>query len=426
MDFYTNVSVSGSKILYRGVQNGRRVSHKIDYHPKLYLASSSPAEYSTIHGDYLKEITPGTIRDARDFVKMYEDVEGFTIYGNQRYEYAFIAENFPNDVEWDIDSLIISPLDIEVGSENGFPDPAEANEPITAITLRIGDVYYAFGCDPFLNERKDVKYLLCNNETDLIKRFMDIWQANYPDIITGWNVKFFDIPYLINRMTKLFGEPFAKKISPWGQFYERTVIIMGREQRTYVPAGIAVLDYLELYKKFASGGNSQDSYKLDAICHVELGERKLSYDEYGSLHKLYKENPQLFMEYNIRDTELIDKLEDKLKLIELALTLAYDSKSNFEDVFAQVRMWDNIIYNHLHKNKQIVPPIKRNAKDTQYVGAYVKDPLIGVHDWIASFDLNSLYPALIQQYNISPEKHLTKCRIEERIKELEIALQNTK
>jgi len=402
-DFYTNVQVFGSRILYRGVENGRKVRRKIDYFPTFFVPAKETTEWKTIHGEYVAELKPGNIREARDFIKQYEDVDGFVVYGNNKYEYAFIADSYPKEIDWDLQHINITNIDIEVGSENGFPEPMSASEPITAITFKNKDKFVVLGCGVFQNKRDDVWYIQCRDEVDLLKRFLDEWTFDYPDIITGWNVKFFDIPYLVNRITKLLGEADAKRLSPWMNIDQRTVTMMGREQTTFTPTGIATLDYIELYRKFAPGGASQESYKLDAICNVELGERKLSYEEYGSLHTLYKDNYQLFIEYNIRDVELVGKLEDKLRLIELALTLAYDSKSNYDDVFAQVRMWDAIIYNYLLNRKMVVPPKTRNRKDEAYIGAFVKDPQIGEHKWVASFDLNSLYPHLIMQYNISPE-----------------------
>ena len=276
--FYTSVHVYGSKILYRGVENGKRVRRQIEYFPTLYIPSSQPTEFMTIHGDYVAETKPGSIRDCREFVEKYDDVENFKIFGNQKYEYTFISDNFPDEVDWDVNLVNVCNIDIEVGSENGFPDPATASEPITAITFKTAKKFVVFGCGDFNNIRDDVRYVLCSDEIDLIKRFVDEWTGDYPDIITGWNVKFFDIPYLVNRITKLMGEEFVRRLSPWNRLSERTVVIMGRPQTTYLPLGISMLDYIELYKKFAPGGMSQDSYKLDAICNVELNERKLSYE----------------------------------------------------------------------------------------------------------------------------------------------------
>jgi len=184
---------------------------------------------------------------------------------------------------------------------------------------------------------------------------------------------------------------------------ERKTIINGRQLIAYSFVGVESLDYIELYKWYAPGGKSQESYRLDNIAQVELGEGKISYDEYDNLHALYRLNFQKFIEYNIKDVKLILKLEDKLKLLELALTLAYDTKCNYEDVFAQTRMWDSLTYSYLLNRGIIVPPREVQDKDAAFEGAYVKDPQVGMHNWVASFDLNSLYPHLMMQYNISPE-----------------------
>ena len=307
-------------------------------------------------------------------------------------------------IDWNIEELSIAIIDIEVGSENGFPDPYKTTEPITAIAVRqLNGGTTVYGCGHYDNNDETVTYIRCQDEIDLCKKFLNDWQHNYPDVVTGWNTEGFDIPYLVNRFTKLFGEKEARKLSPWEVINERVYNFKGSERKSYDIFGIAQLDYIELYKWYAPNGKSQDSYKLDNIASVELGENKLSYDEYDTLHQLYKLNYQKFIEYNIKDVELILKLEEKLKLIQLALTMAYDTKCNYSDVFAQTRMWDALIYNHLLDQKIIVPPKEVSHKGEAFEGAYVKEPQVGNHDWVASFDLNSLYPHLIQMYNISPE-----------------------
>ena len=156
-----------------------------------------------------------------------------------------------------------------------------------------------------------------------------------------------------------------------------------------------------MYKKFTY--KAQESYRLDYIAEVELGQKKLDHSEFDTFKDFYTKGWQKFIEYNIVDVELVDRLEDKMKLIELALTMAYDAKVNYADVFYQVRMWDNIIYNYLKKRDIVIPPKIRSDKNEKYAGAYVKEPIPGKYDWVVSFDLNSLYPHLIMQYNISPE-----------------------
>jgi DNA polymerase elongation subunit (family B) len=403
-NYYTNVVTYGNNILFRGIKNGRRIQDKVPYSPTLFLPTKRNTEWRSLFNESLEPRQFETLREAKDFIKKYEDVSNFKIYGQERFEYAYISENFNGQIDWDIKELSIAIVDIEVGSENGFPDPYKAEQPITAISVRYlnGDTH-VFGCGDFTNTDPKIHYTKCKDEWTLCKSFLNFWSSNYPDVISGWNIDFFDIPYIVNRFTRILGEPDTQKLSPWGYVWERTANIKGQQKTTYRFVGMSALDYIELYKWYAPGGKSQESYKLDNIANVELGENKISYDEYDNLHQLYRLNYQKFIEYNIKDVELIVKLEDKLKLIELALTLAYDTKTNFEDVFAQTRMWDSLIYDYLISKKVVVPPKEIKEKDSAFEGAYVKDPQVGMHNWVASFDLNSLYPHLLIQYNISPE-----------------------
>jgi DNA polymerase elongation subunit (family B) len=403
MRFYTNVQCFGNSILYRGVIDGKRVKQRVDYSPSLYIRSKA-GKYKTLDGKTLDRKRFDDINEAREYIKGFKDVAGAPkIYGNNRYEYAFIGEQHPGMVDWDQDKVVIGVVDIEVGSENGFPDPYLANEPITAICLKyINGLTLVFGCGDYVVQGNEV-YVKCKDEWTLCKRFLKHWTNNCPDVLTGWNTKFFDIPYLINRFRKIVGEEETKLLSPWKYIGERKTIINGRPMTAYDIMGVSSLDYIELYKWYAPDGKSQESYRLDAIASAEIGENKLSYDEYDNLHELYRLNYQKFIEYNIKDVELIIRLEEKLKLLELGLTLAYDTKCNYEDIFAQTRMWDALTYNRLMQDNIIVPPKESHDKDGMFAGAYVKEVQVGAHDWVASFDLNSLYPHLMMQYNISPE-----------------------
>jgi len=414
-DFYTNVCVSGKFILFRGVENDKRVRRKIEYRPTFYLLSQEQTDTRTLNGDFVKPIQPGNISECRDFLKRYESVDNFPVFGNNRYEYAFIADTFADDILWDVNKVSIAYLDIEVGSENGFPEPRDAAEEITAITIKLKGNYFVFGCGDYIKHRDDVHYAKCRDELDLIRRFLDFWARFHPDVISGWNIKTFDIPYLVNRITKILGESEAKKLSPWNYLDKREAYIMNREHMIYDIVGVATLDYIELYRKFTYA--QQESYRLDNIAHVELGEKKLDFSEFETLHQLYKQDYQKFIEYNIKDVELVEKLEDKMKLIELALTLAYDNKVNYDDVFTQVRMWDAIVYNYLKRKNVVIPQMKKGDKKTAYEGAYVKEPLLGMHNWVASFDLNSLYPHLIMQYNISMESLIEPAKYTDEMKD---------
>ena len=401
MEFYTSVHPIGDKIYVRGYEKGKPYKRKLDFQPTLYVTSNKPSKWKTLEGIFVDEVKPGTIRDTRDFVKRYDEVQGFAVYGNTNYAYQYISDNY-DTVNWDMEQIKVFTIDIETATENGFPDIRLANEEVLLITIKDlqSKRIITFGSKPFVHNRDDVVYITCRDEQHLLKEFMMFWQDNYPDVITGWNTDFFDVPYLIRRIDRELGESFSNKISPWGLINERKTFIKGNEELHYDIIGISQLDYLELYKKYTY--TKQESYKLDYIAEQELGDRKKENpgDDFKDFYTNYW---QQFVEYNIHDVELVDKLEDKMRLLELHLTMAYNAKINPEDVYSQVRMWDTIIYNHLRAKNIVIPAKSVSGKDAQFEGAFVKDPLIGMHKWMVSFDLNSLYPHLIMQYNISPE-----------------------
>ena len=401
MEFYTSVHALGDKVFIRGYDKGRQYQRKVDFYPTLYVTSKKESSWKTLDGVCVDEIKPGTIKETREFVKQYEDVHGFDVYGNTNYAYQYISDNY-DEVNWDMDLVRVFTIDIETATQDGFPDIKSANEEILLITIRDSKdkQITTFGVGDFENTRSDVKYINCRDEQQLLKEFMIFWQQNYPDVITGWNTDFFDMPYLIRRIARELGDTFANKISPWGYVNERKTFIKGNEEIHYDILGISQLDYLELYKKYTY--SKQESYRLDYIAEQELGDKKKENPE-DNFKDFYTKHWQKFVEYNIHDVELVVKLEDKMRLLELHLTMAYNAKINPEDVYSQVRMWDTIIYNHLRKKGIVIPAKSHSGKDAQFEGAYVKDPIIGLHKWMASFDLNSLYPHLIMQYNISPE-----------------------
>ncbi len=424
MKFYTHVACRGNYIYYRGVEDGRRVRLKKEYSPTLFVPSHSPLSttWKDLNGNPVDTLNFSSIYEAREYLQKYNDVEGFTIYGNSNFQYTFISDQHPEEnIEWNISDVVVAYIDIEVGTEHGMPTIDKCENPITAITIKLSNrsYYDVFGCGNYTRHRDDIKYHHCNDECDLIEQFLEFWKQEYPDVITGWNVKTFDIPYIVGRICALplFGEEKARWLSPWGKISLKQEQFYDKDQHVFELLGISTLDYMQLFRKYASN-YSQESYKLDHIAHVELKERKLDYSEYDNLHDLYRKNYQKFIEYNIRDVELVEKLNAKGRLIDLALTLAYDNKTNYEDVFSQVRMWDVICYNHLRKKNIVIPPKKSHTKNQAYEGAYVKDPQVGRHRWVASFDLNSLYPHLIMQYNLSPEMLIEPSHYTDEMREL--------
>ena len=403
MSFYTNVNLIGNNLLYIGYEDGQRIQRKFKFSPTLYVVSNQITEYKTLDGRYAKPLRFDTVGQARDFKDKYKDVENFEVHGYDRFLYQYISEEFSNEVDYDIKTLKITSLDIEVACENGFPNVRECAEQLLAITVQDYQTrkLKVFATRDYHNTRKDVDFIYCDDEKHLLQCFLAYWQTDFPDVLTGWNVELYDVPYICGRLERLFGEKELKMMSPWGMVKSEEIEIKGRTNILYNLMGINVLDYMDLYKKFTY--TNQESYRLDHIAFVELGQKKLDHSEYENFKDFYTKDWQKFIDYNIKDVELVLQLEDKMKLLELAVALAYDAKVNLKDVYYQVRMWDTLIYNFLKERNVVVPPAKRSNKDEKYAGAYVKEPIPGKYEWVVSFDLNSLYPHLIMQYNISPE-----------------------
>ena len=399
MRFYTNIVPWGNSLLLREVVDGNRVARKIKYSPTLYCPVMRETKFKTLSGKYVTPIKHQTIKEAKEWVENYKD-QPHLVYGNTQFQYSFLNEEYGND--FDKDKILITTIDIEVACENGFPNPDVADEELLSITLKNqqNKEIVVFGIRDYTTDRKDVTYFKCENEKDMLYDFINFWRSNYPDIITGWNTEFFDIPYLVNRIKNILGEDDAKRLSPWGAVHSKEVYQMGRTQMVYDIQGIAALDYFDLYRKFTY--TNQESYRLDHIAYVELGVKK-DENPHETFRDWYTKDYQSFIDYNIKDVELVDALEDKMKLIELCLTMAYEAKVNYTDVLGSVRYWDVLIHNYLMDKGIVIPQKKVTSKSSKYAGAYVKEPQVGMHKWVLSFDLNSLYPHLIMQYNISPE-----------------------
>lgn len=407
--FYTNVYSRGDKIYLRGYSSdNRRVHDVVDYKPYLFVPKRREASthYRTLDYKPVEKMHFESISEARDFAKRYSDVANMEIYGLNNFRYLYIYDKFHGELDYDPTWINVISIDIETDSSDGFPDIAKADKEITAITLSRRGEKVVFGYYDYKPKTDRVEYIKCKDEYHLLNNFLKIWQSGryMPDILTGWNIEFFDLPYIVNRIKNILGIHEAKKLSPWGILEERTVETHGRENQVYYPAGISVLDYLNLYKKFKF--EQQESYKLESIAEIEkLPVKKLDYKTQGytSLDDLYRRNFELFIDYNIQDTTVIDLLEDKLKFIDQVIAFAYDAKVNYGDVLTTVLPWDIIIHNYLLDRAIVIPQFKKGDFSESLVGGYVKEVKPGMYKWPVSFDLNSLYPHLIMQYNISPE-----------------------
>ena len=407
--FYTHAMQRGNFVLHRGYKDGKRFSERVPYKPYLFVPAKD-GEYRSLVGDQpLSKMIFDSISDARDFKERYDDVSNFEFHGMDRWVYPFLNDKYPGQVDFDPELIKVAFLDIEVVSENGFPNIRTANKAITAITLSNGKWYKAFGlkgydvreCHPDLKD-VELEYLQFNSEAEMLQAFLQVWREEDFDAITGWNIEGFDVPYTWKRIALLWDDEEANKLSPHGSTRKRTFFDkMGRENDAIDIHGIAQLDYMQLYLKFKL--TKQESYSLGYITHAELGVSKLDYSEYGSLAELYKQNHQMFIDYNIIDVMRVVQLDKKMGYLNQVYAIAFDAKINLEDSITSVLLWDVIIHNKLMERKIAVPKQRHNRKGAQIAGAYVKEPRPGAYDWIMSFDLDSLYPHLIMQYNISPE-----------------------
>lgn len=401
MNFYTNILQMGDHLYIRGFEDGERIQRKVVYEPHLFVSSDRETGYKSIDDKHVKRVDFDKMSDAREFIRKYSDVVGMDIYGYDKWPYLYIYENY-KDMQYDTSKINVVGLDIEVASDDGFPEPGKAEKEVTAITLKRKNMTIVIGCGNFVHDQKDLYYMKCEDERALLQRFLKVWESLEIDVVTGWNTEFFDIPYLVHRIEKLFDKKSASRLSPWNKIKQYSMSMGTKEQIGYNIFGVSNLDYLAVYRKFQLA--PRESYRLDYICEVELGEKKLDYSEFGNLHSLYKENYQKFIEYNIRDVDLIFMLEEKLGYIEQIFALTFDSRVNHEDGLTTLTIWDTIIHNYLMDRNIVIPNKRPDIRDNpQIEGGFVKDPKVGMHEWIMSFDLNSLYPHLIMQYNISPD-----------------------
>jgi DNA polymerase elongation subunit (family B) len=400
--FYTNVFQYGNSLLVRGYADGAPFKKKVPFEPTLYVPTKDDSEWKTIEGHNVKPVRPGSIKDTKNFMANTDDLSNMKVYGNSNFVFQFISDTWRKEVKYDNTLIKVVSIDIETKVENGFPNIEQANEEILLITIQDNRTkrVTTYGTQAYHNEDKNVLYYKCKSEEHMLMKFFNDLRDMAPDVITGWNINFFDIPYLVRRTTLICGDEWSTAFSPWKIVKERRIFVKGTEQISYDIAGLAVLDYIDLYKKFTY--TVQESYRLDNIAFVELGEGKLE-NPAENFKDFYTYHWETFVKYNIRDVNLVDRLEDKMRLIELAIVMAYYGKVNYEDVFSQGRMWDTLIYNKLRDQNIALPPRKNNGNNEGIEGGYVKPPILGYHKWVVSFDLNSLYPHLIMQYNMSPE-----------------------
>lgn len=405
MRFYTNVQVHGGKILYRGYSDGKPIQSRVDYEPTLYIPASQKQEtpFRSIKNIPLVPVEFKTIREAKDYIQQFGELTD--IYGMRKFEYTWLDDNETG--EYNPELVKVARIDIEVYSEDGFPEPEQALYEVLLIGMKMSDQTTVWGVGEYKPHGPNIIYRKFDNEVDLLKDFITFWSKNYPDIVTGWNISGFDIPYLINRIMRVLGEEWVKKLSPWGVIYPRKAEVRGYQTASFAILGIAILDSIELYIRYCPDGKSRDSYALDRIGEIEGLGKKIDLSEHGNKHTIWRTNFQIYTEYNVRDIELDESISDKYDMINLAMAITYMNRVNYEDVFKQVRMWAAIVDNKLRNQGILLNHGVHHAKNF-YSGAFVLEPETGSYQDIVSFDLTSLYPMTISQYNISPDTMVTK------------------
>jgi len=424
MKFYKNVFLEKNYLLTKEYKNNKDVYTKVKYEPSIFMEDNEGFYYEPITKHKLKKHTFTSIYDYYAYVKKYQDISNYKLYGNKDFRSCWLADNYAEtkfDVEKIKPCLNIINIDIEVVSQDGFPKPEDALAPLCLITL--GNLYkgddekfITLGLRPIQDKsiEEDTTYIFCKDEKELLKKFIEVWQSLNVDIVTGWNVGDFDITYLINRMKRVFKFSTAYKnlwlgLSSWGVIKEHTKsqYVFGTKQITkyYTIAGVTIFDYLSIYKKYIF--KNRPSYSLDSISQIELGEGKIEYsNDYLSLNNLYEENYDLYVKYNIQDVALVNKLDKKLKFMDMVLHLIYDAVMPYDNVLLPTKMWEQIIFKYYKKHKLVMLyNTYTNNEDSEYIGAYVKEVIPNKYLWIMAFDIDSLYPNIIVQQNISFETY---------------------
>jgi len=418
--FYLSCHKRGNNILLRYINNNKEIRTKLKYKPSLYIKTvntvkntvKSISKYTSLHGDKLKRIQFDTIKDANKAIFEAKDT-GIDYYGNRNFNLTFLHEQFKNN-EYNPKLIRTFIIDIECPSDKGFPDPMLAEWQVDCLTIydNITDCYYLFSLYDFDKNSdllskyniQNIKHVKFKNETQLLKGLLGFWQSNFPVNVSGWNSSGFDFPYLFNRLTRLGLDP--KKLSPWNVCEIKTKInTFNKEYQQVYILGVNDLDYINLYKK--NRFKPRESYKLGFIGGVEQVSEKVDYSSVASnLKTLNKKDPNLYQIYNIIDVYIVKGLDDKLGFFDVTFSLGYLAGINFSEVSSPVGLWENIIYKNTIDDNIITPP-KKDQQQQSFAGGFVLDPKIGKHKWLMSSDLNSLYPHLIMQYNISPEKITT-------------------
>ena len=392
--------------LFTWDKDGKRIKVTTSYDP--YVMVEGKGDFESIYGT---KLVKKSFRTQYDRYKYIKDTGIKRVFENHPATQQYLIDTFwqvNERPEFSQNPIKVLFLDIETYSPDEFPQPSNPTHTVNVITVfdSLNRHYYTFGLKDFENKDDDVTYIKCASERELFQKFVEYVETDYPDIMSGWNSEFFDLPYILNRCTRILGEEWTNRLSPSGKVYSRSIRgQFGQEQMRWYIEGVSLIDYLDVYKRFSVG--VKESYKLDAIGEAELGEKKVDFGNMN-LATLADNDWQTFVEYNIQDVRLLTKLEDKLKYTELIKMLAYVGLTSFEAAMGSLSVINGATAVRARQRNQFVPSFIRNEDTGKNPGAYVGEPLKGFQENIISFDANSLYPNVMISLNISPETKVGK------------------
>lgn len=410
---YRNIyyDINNSSIhLWTWNENGERIKIINSFEPYLYIESENGTDGVSIFKTPLKKLK---FKNQYERLRFVKETPLKRLFYNINPEQQYLLDIFKNEIDkpdFGHQPLKIFYLDIETYATDHFASPEKATDPINLITIydSISKKYYTWGCKNFYTTDENICYFKCKNEKDLLKSFLSFWRRDFPDIVTGWNVHGYDIPYIMNRLTNLFGDEQNQKLSPIEKIrYKENVSVnkLGRSINRWFIGGISILDYMELYETLCGG--KRESMSLNYIAEYELDESKLAI-ETTSLSKLADTEWEKFVEYNIQDVRLLKKLEEKLKYLKLVRNLSYRGFIPFEKSMGKVSMITGAVAHEALKQDLILPTFNIKNEKKSFAGGYVYEPIPGLYEDLVTYDANSLYPNTIITLNISTETKIGK------------------
>jgi DNA polymerase elongation subunit (family B) len=392
--------------LYTWDENGKRITVDSTYEPYIFLETTHNEDCLSIFNTKLRKKRFKHQAERSQYLK---DNNITRVFENLGVQQQFLIDYFGQENEkpdFAKHQLKVHFIDIETYSPDSFPDIESANHPINVITIydTLSEKFITWGTKQISQAEPNVTYVYCKTERDLLSKFLDYFSRDYPDILSGWNSEFFDIPYIVNRITRILGEDEAKRLSPIGRIRSRTFMgKFGREQTRWHLEGLSCVDYYQIYRRFCP--ILREMYKLGYIGEVELGETKIDYGD-TDLASLSDDNWDLFVKYNIQDVNLLVRLEQKLQYIQLLRMIAYAGLTTLEGALGSLSVITGLCAIRARGRNQRIPTFNKGVIEestVQNAGAYVGEPQPGFQQHVVSFDANSLYPNVMITLNLSPE-----------------------